>query len=271
MRVFAIRDGEAEVLKDLAYLIYYEKAKKFYIELPEDADEWETPLLLSSFAKRGERTVNSYWSELWVRQRIVPTDRQNLGQYLRDNGLELYDEFSLLMLANGRCAQDEYYLTEIRETELPEEVLSRLSKAVEDVLPLPHFHLLIFFRDGTVRNVDAIPLLEDIRTFAPVLRDRDVFDRVTVQPGGYGIQWGETLELPKELLYRSGQEVPLTGEDFRTFVAQRIITTAEACDLLQCSRQNIDDLVRRDKLHPVKASGRTKLFLRSEVEERLWK
>ncbi|MBQ1780336.1 MAG: helix-turn-helix domain-containing protein [Bacteroidales bacterium] len=49
------------------------------------------------------------------------------------------------------------------------------------------------------------------------------------------------------------------------------MTTAEACELLQCSRQNIDDLVRRDKLHPIKPGGRTKLFLRSEVEERLWK
>ena len=63
MKIFAIRD-EAEQKRDLAWLLYYEGAKKFYIELPEDADPWQTPLLLSSFAKRGERSVNSYWSEL---------------------------------------------------------------------------------------------------------------------------------------------------------------------------------------------------------------
>ncbi|MEE1300865.1 MAG: hypothetical protein UHI93_09995, partial [Acutalibacteraceae bacterium] len=91
MRIFAIRDGNADVPKDLAYLFYYEKDKTFYIELPEGADEWETPLLLSSFVKRGETTVNPYWSKLWVQQRIIPTDRQNIGQVLRDNGLELYD------------------------------------------------------------------------------------------------------------------------------------------------------------------------------------
>ena len=82
MRIFAIRDGNADVPKDLAYLFYYEKDKTFYIELPEGADEWETPLLLSSFVKRGETTVNPYWSKLWVQQRIIPTDRQNLGQVL---------------------------------------------------------------------------------------------------------------------------------------------------------------------------------------------
>ena len=35
-------------------------------------------------------------------------------------------------------------------------------------------------------------------------------------------------------------------------------------------RQNIDDLVKRDKLHPVKTGAKSKLFMRSEVDERLW-
>lgn len=56
--------------------------------------------------KRKQYTVNAYWSKVWVQQRIAPTDRQNLGQILKDNGLDEYDEFQLLMLANGRCVQD---------------------------------------------------------------------------------------------------------------------------------------------------------------------
>ena len=95
MRAFAIRDEEEQRIKDLAHLIYYEKDKRFYIEVPDDADVWETPLLLASFVKRGKRTIDSYWSKVWVQQRIVPTDRQNLGQILKANGLEEYDEFQL--------------------------------------------------------------------------------------------------------------------------------------------------------------------------------
>ena len=87
MKIFAIRDESCDVKKDLAYLLYYEREKQFYIELPEDADPWETPLLLDNFVKRGETSVNSYWSRIWVEQRIVPTDRQNLGEILHDNGL----------------------------------------------------------------------------------------------------------------------------------------------------------------------------------------
>ena len=48
MRIFAIRDEELHDQNILAYLLYYEQAKSFYIELPDDADLWATPLLLSA-------------------------------------------------------------------------------------------------------------------------------------------------------------------------------------------------------------------------------
>ena len=87
MRIFAIKDDTLSQEIVLGYLIYYENAKAFYIELPDDADPWETPLLLSSFVKRGEHSVSSYWSRLWVQQRIIPRDRQNIGQVLKESGL----------------------------------------------------------------------------------------------------------------------------------------------------------------------------------------
>ena len=91
MKIFAVKSDEYTPSKTLAWLIYYERAKCFYIEIPENADPWETPLILSSFLKRGEKTVNAHWSKVWVQQRIVPTDRQNLGQILKDNGLKEYE------------------------------------------------------------------------------------------------------------------------------------------------------------------------------------
>ena len=107
LKIFAVKSDHTQD-KALAYLLYYEKAKQFYIELPPDADEWDTPLILSSFVKRGHRTVNAYWSNVWVQQRIIPSDRQNIAEILRANGLDSYDEYELLVLADGRCAQDDY-------------------------------------------------------------------------------------------------------------------------------------------------------------------
>ena len=129
MKIFAIRDETDNTQKNLAYLLYDEIDKRFYIELPENADPWETPLLLSAFAQKGEYTINSYWSKVWVQQRIVPPDRQNIAQILRDNGLKTYDEFALLMLCSGRCEQDDYYLVPTDEKALPDKVALRFDKA----------------------------------------------------------------------------------------------------------------------------------------------
>lgn len=270
MKIFAIRDEDDVRKKDLAFLIYYENAKQFYIEIPEEADPWETPLLLETFVKRGERTINAYWSRLWVRQRIVPTDRQNLGQILKENGLEQYDELDLLMLGNGRCAQDNYYLVPVAEAELPEEFRNRYEKRVEDVIPLTGAQLLVFFRDGAVKKCDMPYLLEKNNRFRPIMNNQQLFCNVAVQPGGYGISWGENLDVADKILYENGVFVPLSAEDFIQFVSHRVVNTSEAADLLGCSRQNIDDLTRREKLHPIKVTAQSKLFLKSEILQRKW-
>lgn len=271
MKVFVIRDEEDKECNDLAYLIYYEREKRFYIELPENADPWDVPLLLSSFAKRGEYTVNAYWSKLWVQQRIVPQDRQNLGQILKKNGLEQYDEYELLMLGEGRCAQDSYYLVMIDEGKLLEKFEARYKKKVEEVIPLENSKLLVFFRDGNVRKLNMKLMLSQNQHFSVILKQESLFNKVNVQTGGYGICWGDDLTIPDEKLYVTGQSVPLSVRDFSYFVSERIVNTAEAAKMLECTRQNIDDLVKRGRLHPVKEDAKSKLFLKSEIQQRLWK
>jgi hypothetical protein len=125
MKIFAIRDATDQSDKDLGYLFYDELEQQFYVELPDDADPWELPLLLASFAERGAHMVGPDWSKIWVQQRIVPPDRQNIGQILREHHLELYDEYELLMLAMGRCAQDDCYLIPMDKEDLPEEIKKR--------------------------------------------------------------------------------------------------------------------------------------------------
>lgn len=201
MKIFAIKDEEGAKEKALGYLFCCEKENCFYIELPEDADPWETPLLLSTFAKKGERTVNAYWSRVWVQQRIVPPDRQNLGQILRDNGLETYDECALLTIAEGRCAQDRCYIEPVSEDELPQEYQQRFLYKVEDVAPLSGGEVLVSFRDGSVKKCMVPALVGEDREFAPILKDEALFRTVSVQAGGYGICWGENLCIADKRLY----------------------------------------------------------------------
>ncbi len=268
MRIFAIKDESLQRDAILGYLIYYELPKAFYIELPEDADPWKTPLLLSSFVRKGQHSISSYWSRLWVQQRIVPQDRQNIGQVLKENGLKTYDEFHLLMLTRGRCAQDDCYLEEISASELPALLSERWESKIEDVVPLQNARLLIFFRNGEVR-------IADIRAFStvhaecePYTAQPDRFNAVEVQPDGYGVMWSERAMISDRELLDHSVSIPLTLDDFSGFVRHRVVSASEACQILGCSRQNIDDLMKRDKLHPIRKDAKYKLFLRNEILQR---
>ena len=144
MKIFAIRSDLIRKAKNLAYLIYYENAKSFYVEIADDVDEREVPLLLSSYVKRSKKTVDAYHSKLWVQQRIVPPYRQNLGQILKENNLDSYDEFELLTMAKERCSQDNYYIYPISQKNLPKSFAMRFDKRVEDIAPLKNGNLLVF-------------------------------------------------------------------------------------------------------------------------------
>ena len=54
MKIFAIRDASIARDRDLAWLLYYPAADEFHIEICDGVDEWEAPLLISSFVKRGK-------------------------------------------------------------------------------------------------------------------------------------------------------------------------------------------------------------------------
>ena len=97
-----------------------------------------------------------------------------------------------------------------------------------------------------------------------------MFQLVRILPGGYGIYWEETMSISDAELYDTGITIPLSSSDFKNFVEHRVINAAEAAELLDCSRQNINDLVKRNKLHPVKATDKNTLFLKSEVIKRNW-
>ena len=269
MRIFAIRDELDKRGKDLAYLIYYEKNREFFVELPESCDPWEVPLLLSTFARKKIYSVDSTWSRIWVQQRIIPPERQNIGQILKDNKLKEYDEYKMLMLSMGRCEQDDYYLVPVSEEEIPGFLKERNRNTIEAVFPLSAHKILAFFQDGSAKKYDAEKTYQRLCRYYKQLQPESLFKEVEVSTGGRGIQWGSEVSLSKEEIYDNGEEFPLSLQDIRMIAENSFITSSEATKIIGCSRQNIDDLVKREKLNPVKKIGKTMLFLKDEVQKRI--
>ncbi|MFC3802819.1 helix-turn-helix domain-containing protein [Cohnella sp. GCM10012308] len=54
-------------------------------------------------------------------------------------------------------------------------------------------------------------------------------------------------------------------EALAEWIAHEVVSTAEAAELLNCSRQNLHAFVTSGKLTPIKETNRERLFWRSDV------
>lgn len=115
MRKFAVRNAFYED-KVVAYLLYDEKDRSYQIQVPEDVQSVEAPLIIADLIEKGQRQIGKKWSLRWVKQRVIPPERQNIGQILRENHMKYYDEFPLLLMNQGRSCHDECYLVEVTDS-----------------------------------------------------------------------------------------------------------------------------------------------------------
>lgn len=141
MRLFALRDEANDEAGVLAHLEYYASQPAFFFEISPAADPWDLPFILHEHRKRDLLTIGMKWSLAWVNSRIVPPERQNIGEVLRVYSLEHYDEARLLELSEGRCSQDACYLKPIAKDELPAWYLERRTHRLSDACALSGFRI----------------------------------------------------------------------------------------------------------------------------------
>ena len=264
MKVCVLRN-EYEKREDLAYIFYYPRKKEWYIELPEGIDEWELPFILDSFARNGEWSINSYWSRRFVTERIVPPNRQNIGAILRDNNLEEYDEFALFMIADGRCAQDECYIKEISTDGVPEEILKRKESYLETAMVIDN-SILLTLKNGEVFLVDNEVVAGQYDWYKRLLSYARGLSGLRVDVAGNALMVTESKSLSAEYLKSAGKKLPVDAKLLREYACNEIISTGTAMKILGCTRQNIDDLVKRGRLTPAPVDSTSRMFFRSEVE-----
>ena len=111
LRSFELRDGNLGDRK-AGTLTYDTAARRFAMTISGNIPADDLPLSLECFTVQGKYELTHEDSLRWLRGRICPPGRHNIREILRDNGLEEYDEFGLLMITKGKCGKDELYLVE---------------------------------------------------------------------------------------------------------------------------------------------------------------
>lgn len=267
MAIFEIKDNGDNEKKLLGYLFYYERSRRFFTELLSSLDEWDAPFIFEGFVKRGQYSIDSEWSMKFVRQRIIPSDRQNLGQILKDNKLPFYDEYKLVQLSEGRCAQDDLNLVRCSYANLADEIKKRFDKKVHDLIPMDNNRIMVFFNDQAARVINIGEMYKEDRRYTNVLKNQKIFRNARVSPGGHGVEWGEERFIPAETLYHAGRESAIRYDDLLAFVTNRLVDTTETAGLLNCSRQYINQLSAEEKLVPVKRGSNNNLFLKCDIDK----
>lgn len=261
MKIYEILDSELNTA--VGILLYYEKDDAFIIELQDDLTEWTAPLLFADHVKNGIFTVMREESRLWVRERIIPSGRQNIKDILDTHHLEKYEEIRFLEISRGKCSQDSMYLN--KTDILPEYVLSRQLRNLLDVVPLSGHRLLCLFRDHKVKTVS----LHDLN-IPKISANEALFESCCISPGGYSASFNNSIDLPAAMLYEAGSELPLSVDDFKDVIKKNVLSTAESCSLLECSRQNIAYMVSQQQLIPLKKDDTGSLYLKGELLRTRW-
>ncbi|MCM1498051.1 MAG: hypothetical protein NC124_06245 [Clostridium sp.] len=108
-------DNVPSPVDEYAILSYDEEHDEYMITIPDSVSPDDLPAIPGILARKGIRVIEDKWARRFVKERVVPSDRQNIGMILREAGIPYYSEFPLLVYTNGRCCMDDFYLEEIAE------------------------------------------------------------------------------------------------------------------------------------------------------------
>jgi hypothetical protein len=262
LKIFEILDLENKGI--FGTLLYFERTKTFIVELPDSINEWSCPFFFSSFVKKRIYTIPRDESLNWVRTRIIPSSRQNISSVLKTHKMKEYDEIRLIELSRGICSNDSLF---IRQTDkLPEYVSERQKINITGCSILSDKKILLMYSDDSLRIID-LHLIKEYKDVDKLLVNDELFRSCKYGAGGYYITFNNSIDIPSGLLYKKSEKISLTKNDLFAFISYGLIDTSEVCDSLECSRQNLAYLVKKNQLTPVKENVKGNLFLRSDACE----
>ncbi len=76
---------------------------------------------------------------------------------------------------------------------------------IAQIKPLPDYHLEVLFKNGRAKDYDC-KIIMGRPEFLP-LHDKQFFNSVKVDTGGYGISWNDTIDISEYELWTNGKEI----------------------------------------------------------------
>lgn len=88
---------------------------------------------------------------------------------------------------------------------------------VKNVSALPEYRLSVQFSEGVTKLYDIKPLFSKLPVFKELQESPELFASVSVDVGGYGIIWGDELDLSCDELWENGIQVDTPFDGLMAF------------------------------------------------------
>lgn len=99
-----------------------------------------------------------------------------------------------------------------------------MTHRIQSVKPLEDVVILATFRNGVEKTYDVKQLYSTFPQFKVLEENRELFDRVRVDAGGYGIVWNDELDLDAEEIWEQGLETGrVQAVDVKMQLAENLI------------------------------------------------
>lgn len=77
---------------------------------------------------------------------------------------------------------------------------------IKNIIPKENLIIIAEFKNGIKKQYDMKKLLNKFEVFK-ILNNKDIFNNVVVDAGGYGISWNENIDLSSEEIWENGVEI----------------------------------------------------------------
>lgn len=109
-----------------------------------------------------------------------------------------------------------------------------MTHKIVSVKPMENFILLVGFQNGIEKIYDMRTLYPVFPQFKVLEADVDLFNKVTVDIGGYGISWNDDLDLDAEDIWEDGIETGNKKEiDIVSALAENLIKARDIVGMTQ--------------------------------------
>lgn len=109
-----------------------------------------------------------------------------------------------------------------------------MTHRVQEVKAKDNLIIEVIFLGGEVKKYDVKNLFNQFPQFKKLLKNQELFDKVSVDLGGYGISWNDELDLDAETLWVDGILIELQRtSDINHILAYQLLQAREEAKLTQ--------------------------------------